>query len=285
MLSPSRRFSRILKVVLPFSALCFLLSSYPRDLLSFWTYTPNSDVTTGKLVPGSELPLEKVGHGDGSRHLQKTLDRHTFREDGLLEVNPDGSHPIFELIVRSEQRWEDKFKHASTTLREAVKEYRRRYGRAPPKGFDDWSVDNKIDSRFLLIDDLVVRWEYVIANDVQLPDEYDQIHRDLEPFWGIEPSELLDTQSELERKKDSYTIGKTSTSGVAVVQTSFEDGRYNQLIVGSVKVIALLQEIEEFLPPFRAVFSPHDGPNLLSDYAVETATREAAAEKRRKLCS
>jgi len=66
------------------------------------------------------------------------LGKHRFRADGLVEVNEDGAHPIYELISRAEQEWEKKLKRASKTLAQAAKEYKRRYGRHPPKGFDLW---------------------------------------------------------------------------------------------------------------------------------------------------
>ncbi|PBK80587.1 hypothetical protein ARMGADRAFT_859444, partial [Armillaria gallica] len=75
-------------------------------------------------------------------------------------------HPIYQLIEFSEKKWKAKLQRASKTLGEAVAEYERRYRRAPPRGFDKWWV-----------------WEYVEKNNVQLPDEYDQIYRDLEPYW------------------------------------------------------------------------------------------------------
>lgn len=110
-----------------------------------------------------------------------------------------------------------------------------------------------------------------------MPDEYDQIYHDLEPFWGLEPADLLETRSNLEKKVDSYTIGKTLTTNVSVVTYAFEEGRYDQLIKGSEQIVDLIQEIQDFLPPFRATFSPHDGPNRLSDYAVKSAALEAAS--------
>jgi hypothetical protein len=58
--------------------------------------------------------------------------------DGLVEVNNDGAHPIYELISRAEQEWDNKLKRASKTLAQAANEYRRRYKRHPPKGFDLW---------------------------------------------------------------------------------------------------------------------------------------------------
>jgi hypothetical protein len=64
--------------------------------------------------------------------------KHRYRPDGLLEVNEEGTHPIYELISRAEKEWEDKLQRSSKTLREAVDEYKRRYKRSPPKGFDAW---------------------------------------------------------------------------------------------------------------------------------------------------
>jgi hypothetical protein len=66
------------------------------------------------------------------------LPAHTWRKDGLLEVNMDGRHPIFDLIERAEAEWDAKLRRQSRSLDEAVAEYRRRYGRSPPKGFDRW---------------------------------------------------------------------------------------------------------------------------------------------------
>ena len=65
---------------------------------------------------------------------------HKFRSDGLLQVNMEGAHPIFELISRAEKEWEAKLRGASKTFQEVVQEYKRRYKRAPPKGFDHWCV-------------------------------------------------------------------------------------------------------------------------------------------------
>lgn len=77
------------------------------------------------------------------------LEKHLYRSDGLLEVNPNGGHPIFELIERAEATWNEKMAKASKTLEEAVKEYKRRYKRDPPLGFDFWCV-GPVHTRFLL---------------------------------------------------------------------------------------------------------------------------------------
>ncbi|KAJ3575469.1 hypothetical protein NP233_g1084 [Leucocoprinus birnbaumii] len=192
---------------------------------------------------------------------ESELEEHRYRPDGLLEVNHDGPHPIFKLMKDAEKEWEKKVQGASKTLVEAVREYRRRYKRDPPKGFDLW-------------------WEYAMEHNVQLPDEYDQIFHDLEPFWGIEPSDFLEIQAELETKFDSYTIGKAIRDApVGIITYAFTEGRYDHLIAGCKQIIALLKDIEHLLPEFRMTVSPHDGPNRLSDWGVKHATLEAAAAK------
>lgn len=68
----------------------------------------------------------------------KTMPTHVFLPNGLVEVNPSGQHPIYDLLEKGREVWDGKLKRASRTLGEAVNEYRRRYGRAPPLGFDRW---------------------------------------------------------------------------------------------------------------------------------------------------
>jgi hypothetical protein len=68
----------------------------------------------------------------------ENVEKHVYRKDGLLEVNPNGPHPIFELIKRAQEAWDEKMKRSSKTLEQAVIEYRRRYNRRPPKGFEHW---------------------------------------------------------------------------------------------------------------------------------------------------
>lgn len=99
---------------------------------------------------------------------------HHFDDNGQLYVDPIASfgatppkpHPMLTLIKRAETEWNAKVERQSKTLKEAVQEYRRRYKRNPPRGFDKW-------------------WEYAQANRVILTDEYDQIQHDLEPFWAL----------------------------------------------------------------------------------------------------
>jgi len=123
------------------------------------------------------------------------------------------------------------------------------------------------------------RWKYAAEHDVQLPDEYDQIYHDLEPFWGIEPADLIKIHEESELKKDSYTIGKNETGQVEILTYAFAEGKYVQLIEGTRQILEMFEDIQEHLPPFRMTISPHDNPNRMSDYGVKTVALEAAASQ------
>lgn len=68
------------------------------------------------------------------------MEKHKFLDNGLLIVNPEARHPILDLIEYGERQWKEKVDRQSKTLEEGVREYKRRYGRKPPKGFDLWSA-------------------------------------------------------------------------------------------------------------------------------------------------
>ncbi|KAF4579385.1 Protein O-Glucosyltransferase/Glycosyltransferase 90 [Pleurotus pulmonarius] len=80
-------------------------------------------------------------------------------------------HPIPKLMDQAEARFREKVDRQSKTLQAAVKEYKRRYERNPPKGFDEW-------------------WKFAKANNVTFVDEYDGLVADLAPFWSLSGVEL-----------------------------------------------------------------------------------------------
>ncbi|KAG8783991.1 capsule-associated protein CAP1 [Serendipita sp. 398] len=80
-------------------------------------------------------------------------------------------HPIPKLMTEAQATYKNLLGRQSKTLSQATKEYRTRYGRDPPKGFNEWV-------------------SFVKANKVKMVDEYDQLIRDLEPFWQLSGEEL-----------------------------------------------------------------------------------------------
>lgn len=81
------------------------------------------------------------------------------------------THPIPKLMIEAEENFRNLLSRQSRTLKAAVVEYKRRYNRDPPKGFDDW-------------------WKFVQNNNVKIVDEYDGLVNDLAPFWEISGEEL-----------------------------------------------------------------------------------------------
>ncbi|EMD36971.1 glycosyltransferase family 90 protein [Gelatoporia subvermispora B] len=75
-------------------------------------------------------------------------------------------HPIPKLMAEAEDNFRQLLARQSRTLQEAVDEYKRRYNRDPPHGFDEW-------------------WRFARDNDVLMIDEYDSIVEDLEPFYEL----------------------------------------------------------------------------------------------------
>jgi len=160
------------------------------------------------------------------------------------------------LIERSETQWKRKLERQSKTLKAAVREYRRRYKRPPPKHFEIW-------------------WDYVTYHDVQLVDEYDSIHARLQPFWGVDPVQLRAAQAEHETFADTFTIGKLHDDDSVVLLNSTLQG--SQL--GHQRVqdqLELIDEVQEWLPAFRATFTKHDGPLQFVSWEMRKAAVDAA---------
>lgn len=115
------------------------ISSLSSPLVDWsWHDAPSKEWTDS--VPAL-TGTEQGGSNRSSSHIKDaSLPSHYFRPDGLLLVNPEGRHPIYDLVERAESAWNAKLHRASTTYKQLVSEYRRRYRRAPPPGFDKWYV-------------------------------------------------------------------------------------------------------------------------------------------------
>lgn len=98
----------------------------------------------------------------------------------------------------------------------------------------------------------------------------------------MDPVDLHRLQAEHESLKDSYTIGKTEDSEtITLLAVGHRGAGPNSLpknyLVQARETMDLLQDIAKFIPPFRAVFSPHDNPNLFTDWDLKTQALQAAA--------
>lgn len=89
----------------------------------------------------------------------------------LASIHSVAEHPIPNLIHQAKERYHLKVARQSQTFTQAVTEYQRRYGRKPPKGFDEWW-------------DFAAKWGFVMI------DEFGQLEKDLAPFREMSGEEF-----------------------------------------------------------------------------------------------
>lgn len=139
------------------------------------------------------------------------------------------------------------------------------------------------------------RWDYVQRHGVQLPDEYDQIHHDIEPFWGIRPADLRRLQAEHESEMGTYTLGNGQGFGpIEVVNTTLAPDAVDVADKRSNDQLGVLDPVKQWIPPFRATFTVsipeplvllrvinalqcHDAPILFVGHDLRSEAIDAAA--------
>jgi len=161
-------------------------------------------------------------------------------------------HPILYLIRKAKAEWKDKLDRQSRDLKEAVQNYKNKYGRAPPKGFDKW-------------------YQFALQNKVILIDEYDQINTDILPFLGLPPQPI---------KKRSQIMIEDDTS-------YYHQGSFNLFIEGG-KIVketggmvqhTRVEEQKRLLKRFV-----HLLPDMnLTIWAHDTSVMHLSGEKREEL--
>jgi len=161
------------------------MSRPPKDLASTLTARYNSLSPRGRVATlvgafvGLLILLQLVFPSSNS--ILTSTQRWTTASSSVLRskflrarakaARPPIHHPIPKLMADARETYDQKVKKQSKTLAEAVAEYRRRYKRDPPKGFDQW-------------------FEFAKENNAIMIDEYDQLMRDLEPYWQLTGEEL-----------------------------------------------------------------------------------------------
>nr|XP_018267302.1 uncharacterized protein I303_01287 [Kwoniella dejecticola CBS 10117]OBR89460.1 hypothetical protein I303_01287 [Kwoniella dejecticola CBS 10117] len=192
----------------------------------------------------------------------KSKPSHRFLDNGYLIPNIHAPHPIFELIKRSKDKWQRKMDKQSKTLSEGVDEYRRRYARDPPKGFERW-------------------WAYAERNGVQLKDEYDQIYHDLEPFHALPPTKLQNLLRESSEMSGMYTIScherMTSKCIYKIVEKGLNEEGKRVAKERAIQQLGLLEDVEELLEEVKVVMYSHDVPWQFVGHEYKGALEDAAA--------
>lgn len=97
-------------------------------------------------------------------------------------------HPIWALIGQAKADHESVVARQSSTLAEAMAEYRRRYQMPPPPGFDKW-------------------FSFARSKGVVLVDEFDDVHDMLRPFWGLSPVTIRRRTREVLGNAENMLLG------------------------------------------------------------------------------
>ena len=154
------------------------------------------------------------------------------------EISPStsSSHPIHQLITKAEEEHLAIVTKQSTTLQQAVQEYRRRYQLPPPPNFDKW-------------------YEFAKARDVILIDEYDTIYHSLLPFWGI-PASVIRRRAIEALGFDNALLGVQIRGGRVVTAAGGPEWQQKA-------TVDMMAGFIEHLPAMDLPFNVHDEPRVV----------------------
>ncbi|WVQ73253.1 hypothetical protein IAR50_002821 [Cryptococcus sp. DSM 104548] len=181
--------------------------------------------------------------------LHSYVHHHTYSPTGHLIVSdhPEAPHPIPLLLDLGEKRWEELLSRQSRTLEEAVREYMRRYGRRPPRGFDKW-------------------WDFAMRHNLVLPDEYDRINLDLAPFLALPKEEMKRRREMVDNMSETFTL--VVKNGSVDIEIKDEGGlNWGGTLPRASDTATLLRAFSEHLPDMRATFSIFDQPQIYLSWA------------------
>ncbi|KAK5172255.1 uncharacterized protein LTR77_003893 [Saxophila tyrrhenica] len=148
--------------------------------------------------------------------------------------NNVGYHPIDMLIYDAQSQYDAYLRDAAagTTLDQAVENYRKRYSRYPPPGFDHW-------------------YRYATERDTVIIDSYDSIHRDLVPFWSLSPEEVRYRTKQLLQNPWHNATGISVRDGKAATSTRVVDDHWSTMS----SLVDMISAFSEWLPDMDLAFN------------------------------
>jgi hypothetical protein len=162
----------------------------------------------------------------------------------------DPRHPIEILITKAQTDFTQLIEGQSKVLEDAEAEYRRRYSRDPPPGFDKW-------------------FSYATSKQSVLIDDFDMIHEDLKPFWKISPEILHQSIDHV-----------SSFDHLALRKCGFTKGEYHGQGGGWIvdDLGSLLSDVAKDLPDVDFAFDVVDEPREIISQQILDAGGEVKPE-------
>ncbi|MCJ1313773.1 hypothetical protein MMC25_007453 [Agyrium rufum] len=156
-------------------------------------------------------------------------------------------HPIEWLMQKANREHSTWLAQVSksTSLGQAVDEYQRRYKQRPPPGFDKW-------------------YAYAKAKSSVIIDDFDSVHKDLLPFWGLKPREIrVRTRQVLSDKKNEVAEIQVR-DGKAFIATSIWP-THLWMLEG---IVAQMEKFAEHLPDMDLAFNVNDESRVVVPHNV-----------------
>ncbi|KAK3322638.1 hypothetical protein B0H66DRAFT_211527 [Apodospora peruviana] len=148
----------------------------------------------------------------------------------------------------------------SRSLREAVSEYRLRYGVPPPPHFDKW-------------------YDFALKHNSPVIDSFDQIHNDLLPFWGIPPALLREQTTHL-LEQTRLGIGGFRIKNHTVILSHNTPGTHFWMMQG---FQAMVEPFLEWLPDMDLAFNIDDECRVVVPFSEMQRLTDLAQEARKRV--
>lgn len=154
-------------------------------------------------------------------------------------------HPIELLHAQGKERYNDMVSGQSKTVEEAIIEYRRRYSRDPPRGFDVWA-------------------QLALDEGLMFIDEFDGMTKSFEPFRQFEPAVLTKYLEDVQSLDlDELVVVKIENGIVNATNDKFwayhgellrdwltADARYDEILPDVTVLLNTFDEPKVVLDPF-----------------------------------
>ena len=207
-----------------------------------------------------------LGNGDFKHYSLKTVPVAklilfvllTFKAAiGITRVDLVSSHPIDQLTVQASKDHTAWLTQAnrSRTLGEVVQEYQRRYNRNPPPNFDKW-------------------YRFATSRSSIIIDDFDRIHKDLLPFWALEPRVLRTRTREILSDPWNEVAEIRVRSGRAEIVESIWP-THKWMLEGAVNMMNMFAE---WLPDMDLAFNVNDESRVTIPYQEMEIYRHVESE-------